>query len=83
MRLEKTPPFNKRIFIKSSELRWVKYEPKRSVLTAEFLTGGIYEYQGMPKSEFVALLAAESRGRYFNANIRDHYPYKEIESDRD
>jgi hypothetical protein len=78
MQLEKRPPFNKRIFIKSSELRWVKYEPKRSVLTAEFLAGGIYEYEGVPEREFASLIAAESRGRYFNANIRDHYPYVQI-----
>jgi KTSC domain len=78
MRLEKKPPFDKRIFIKSSELRWVKYEPKRLVLTAEFRAGGIYEYEGVPEREFIALIAAESRGRYFNANIRDHYPYVQI-----
>jgi hypothetical protein len=78
MQLEKRPLFNRRIFIKSSELRWVKYEPKCSVLTAEFLAGGIYEYQGVPGSQFVALLATESRGRYFNANIRGHYPYLQI-----
>ncbi len=60
----------KRIFIRSSELRWVRFEPERRVLTVEFVAGGIYEYHRMPKAKFEALLAAESRGRYFNANIR-------------
>jgi hypothetical protein len=78
MRLEEAPLFNRRIFIKSRELRWVKYEPARSVLTAEFLAGGIYEYRGVPVAKLAALLAAESRGRYFNANIRGHYSFVQL-----
>jgi hypothetical protein len=78
MALGKTPPFNKRVFINSRELRWIKYEPDRRVLTAEFIAGGTYEYREVPKSKFTALLEAESRGRYFNANIRSHYHYVQI-----
>ncbi len=70
----------KRVFVQSRELRWVEYDAKISALTAEFLAGGIYQYRGVPRAKYEALLQAESKGRYFNANIRDHYDYEQRRS---
>lgn len=68
----------KRIFLKSSELRWVQFDAKNSSLIVEFVSGGIYRYDGLPKTRYEALLAAESHGRHFNANIRGHYSYVQL-----
>lgn len=37
-----------------------------------------YAYMGVPQEEYDGLMQAESRGAYFNAHIRDHYPFREI-----
>jgi hypothetical protein len=66
-----------RVYLQSSELRWVQFDEKHSLLTTEFVAGGIYQYQAVPKAKYLALLAAESKGRYFNANIRTH-PFERI-----
>ncbi len=34
----------------------------------------VYTYHGVPKSLFLGLLSAASKGTYFNAHIRDKYP---------
>jgi hypothetical protein len=68
----------RRVFVQSRELRWIQFDDQSSKLKVEFLAGGIYEYQRVPKSKYKALLAAESKGRYFNAHIRGHYLYTHI-----
>ena len=39
----------------------------------EFHSGAIYRYLGVPEDVFRRLLAAESKGRFFGANIRDKF----------
>jgi hypothetical protein len=55
------------------------HDPGTGVLTVVFRTGRVYAYHGVPASEVAALRSAESKGRYFNAHIRGHYPYDEIQ----
>jgi hypothetical protein len=43
------------------------------VLEVEFRNGGVYRYHGVPKAVFARLLAAESKGRFFNRRVRDAY----------
>jgi hypothetical protein len=62
----------------SSELRSVGYETQALVLEVEFQTGGIYQYFGVPDSVYRALMTAPSKGRYFNANVRNVYSYQRI-----
>lgn len=49
------------------------------VLEIRFESGRIYQYYDVPQEIYEGMLAAESKGRYFNAHIRDKYPYQEIE----
>jgi hypothetical protein len=69
----------KRIFVQSSELRWVEFDAKNLALRVEFVSGGIYEYHGVPRGKVDALLSANSKGTYFNATIRGHFPFVRIE----
>jgi hypothetical protein len=71
-------PATKRIFVTSSELRWIKFHEARHELTVEFVSGGIYRYDGVPRDIFTALLAAESKGTFFNANIRSNYAFERL-----
>jgi hypothetical protein len=62
----------------SEALIAVHYNPESRVLRAVFRgSRRTYEYKGVPPQVYEALLAAPSRGAWFNANIRDHYPFRE------
>lgn len=49
------------------------------VLEIEFENGRVYQYFDVPEEVYVAMLASESKGRYFNQHVRGKYPYQEIE----
>ena len=54
------------------------YSPLWRALTIDFTTGRTYVYFDVPEDEVRAFEAAESRGRYFNAHIRDAYRFREV-----
>lgn len=62
-----------RILVKSSSLRSVGYEGARSVLEIEFNSGGIYHYLGVLPPLHEGLMAASSKGRFFDQRIRDRF----------
>jgi hypothetical protein len=62
----------------SSVIRRFSYDPERRELSVEFVTGRIYLYHDVPGREAEAFRAAESKGRYFNFHIRDHYGFREL-----
>jgi hypothetical protein len=49
------------------------------VLEIRFESGRIYQYYNVPEEIFEGMMQAESKGRYFNANIRGKFDYQEIE----
>ena len=59
--------------VSSSTLRSVGYDPRSRILEIEFHSGAIYQYLDVPGAVFEALLAQDSLGAYFNAEIRDAY----------
>jgi hypothetical protein len=63
------------ITVESSMIHAVGYDPEKHVLEVVFNTGRTYQYADVPPEVYEGLLKAESKGRYFLANIRDVYPY--------
>jgi hypothetical protein len=63
----------------SSALVSVKYEEVTGNLTIRFVNGRTYSYSNVPADIYEALLNAESKGAFFNAQVRDRYPYRELE----
>ena len=59
--------------VNSSSLRSVGYDARLRTLEIEFHSGAVYQYFDVPQTAFEELLAQESLGVYFNANIRDVY----------
>jgi hypothetical protein len=49
-------------------------------LLIEFTTSRLYVYFDVPEAEVVRFAAATSKGRYFNARIRDRYRFRELTS---
>jgi hypothetical protein len=62
----------------STVIRHFDYSPETRELTVEFVTGRRYIYFDVPGEEVLALRSAFSKGRYFNAHIRDRYRFREV-----
>jgi len=62
----------------SSTMKSVGYGAKSRILEIEFESGAVYQYLGVPARIYEQLLGAESKGRYFNSEIRDVYPYVQV-----
>ena len=75
--------FLKRKKVKSTNLKDVIYYSKERILEVKFMSGIIYIYYDVPKSEYENLLKAKdagSIGKYFYKNIRFKYDYEQTES---
>lgn len=55
----------------SSNISSVGYE--NDTLEIHFHSGGIYQFQDVPRSVYEGLLAAPSKGKYFHKHIKDRY----------
>ncbi|WP_027339962.1 KTSC domain-containing protein [Halonatronum saccharophilum] len=64
--------------VSSSNLDSVGYDPATETLEIAFHSGGVYQYSGVPQSEFNGLMSAGSHGRYFHHHIRGSYPYFKV-----
>jgi hypothetical protein len=69
-----------RVPVESSALASVHYLPALRLLEVEFHFGLLYQYSDVPQHTYTELLAAESKGTYFNANIRNRLSYKQIDN---
>ena len=67
-----------RLTVRSSVIAGIGYTASDKTLEVQFHNGRVYQYKGVPPEQHAALMAAESIGRYFNENIRDRYPAKEL-----
>ena len=59
----------------STLLARATYRPSSSLLDLEFRNGAIYRYFAVPAATYQGLLAADSKGSYFNLQIRDGFQY--------
>ena len=64
----------------STIIRAFDYRPERRELEVLFTTGRRYLYSDVPPEAVERFRGAFSKGRHFNARIRGHYPYKELEA---
>jgi hypothetical protein len=57
--------------VESSNISSLGWEDE--TLEVEFISGHLYEYHGVPESEYQALLGASSIGKQLHA-LKDKYP---------
>jgi hypothetical protein len=67
-----------RKYVRSSLLLTVGYDEGDSLLEIQFKNSGTYRYEGVPSSVYQGLMAAESKGSYFDKNIRNKYPFRKL-----
>jgi hypothetical protein len=68
----------RRQHISSSSIRSAGYDKETKTLEVEFVSGGVYQYKGVPEYVYTEFLASPSRGVYFSTEIRDHYPTTKV-----
>ena len=59
--------------IESTAIAKVGYSKRRHILEIEFVNGAIYRYLDVPPSAYRELMLADSKARFYDANIRHHY----------
>jgi KTSC domain len=63
-----------RIPLDSSTLASAAFDTATGLLELEFCSGALYRYCSVPASLYHDLLAADSKGRFFNRFIRNRFP---------
>jgi len=58
----------------STTLASAAFDTATGLLELQFRSGAIYRYFSVPASLYRDLLAAASKGRFFNRFIRDRFP---------
>ena len=66
--------------VESSNLTSIGYDARLRILEVEFHSGGVYRYLEVPKEIFAAFMAAESKGRYFTAHVRNEYRFERMKA---
>jgi hypothetical protein len=66
----------------STVIRNYRYDAARRALQVTFVTGRRHVYEGVPPDVFEAFRAAFAKGSFFNREVRDRYPYREIANER-
>ena len=59
----------------SSAIRGFVYDKETKILTITFTSGGHYDYPDVPLSVIYDWLKADSKGKFYNREIRNVYSY--------
>ena len=68
--------------MESSVIRGAWYLPERRELDLLFTSGRRYIYSNVPMAVAEAFRDAMSKGRYYNAEIRNRFPCREVGEQR-
>jgi lysyl-tRNA synthetase class 2 len=66
--------------VQSTAIHEIDYDADRAKLMVQFASGERYVYVGVPGEVHRSFVAADSKGRFFQAEIRDQYPYNRLET---
>ena len=65
----------------STVIRHFAYDARSETLDVEFVSGRRYRYFAVPEAVAERFAGAFSKGRFFNARIRDHFRCSELETE--
>ena len=66
--------------VESTAISEIDYDADRAKLLVRFASGERYVYVGVPGEVHRSFVDAESKGRFFQAQIRDRYPFNKLDS---
>jgi hypothetical protein len=61
--------------VDSSVIRFLRYDARERTLQITFTSGKTYIYLDVPPKVYDAFLKADSKGEFFNEEIRDQYTF--------
>jgi hypothetical protein len=61
--------------VESDVIHAIGYDPEIRLLEVIFNDGSIYQYREVPQEVYEGLMSAESKGQYFQQNVRDEFQY--------
>ena len=65
----------------STVIRAFDYDPAERRLDVKFVSGRRYRYFEVPLETYEQMRRSFSKGEFFNANIRDRFPFAAAEQD--
>lgn len=69
---------NSQIETNSSTIKKCFYDFTKGSLKVEFVSGALYEYEGVPTEVYDELCKAESQGRFFTESIKGNYQHTKL-----
>jgi len=67
-----------RVPLQSTLLAWVRYDPPARRLEIQLHSQKRYLFFQVPPSCYQQLLQADSKGSFFNRNIRNRFPFQHL-----
>jgi hypothetical protein len=64
--------------VQSTAVSDIDYDERDDRLVVRFASGGRYAYFGVPREEYRAFMASDSKGRFFHRRILDRYPFARL-----
>ena len=65
--------------VKSTAIHEIDYDAERAKLRVRFVSGEQYVYVGVPGEVHRSFVEADSKGRFFQLEIRDRYPFNRLD----
>jgi hypothetical protein len=66
--------------VKSTAISEIDYDAERAKLLVRFMSGERYVYVGVPGEVHRSFVEADSKGRFFQSQIRDRYPFNKLDA---
>lgn len=66
--------------VDSTAIQDIDYDAERAKLLVRFQSGERYVYVGVPGEVHRSFVEADSKGGFFQAEIRDRYPYNRLDA---
>lgn len=67
-----------RVPVSSTNVAAIGYDEDTEILEIEFTNGAVYQYFGVPSGEFNGFMGSDSKGKFFNANIKNRYSVSKL-----
>ena len=64
--------------VESSNIATVGYDEEQQIMEIVFRDGRVYHFLEVPHERVLSLLRAESKGRFFNSEIKPAYDYRAV-----
>ena len=67
------------MYVNSTAISEIDYDAARAKLLVRFMSGERYVYVGVPGEVHRSFVEADSKGRFFQFQIRDRYPFNRLD----